>query len=83
MGYVSLESLRKAVNDPNCSFCSSCYTGIYPSEGLQLEVAHKSSAPVLEEEFGEHAPGHTLEDAPDDAPEIETAAVEEAKTHES
>ena len=66
VGYVSLESLRKAVNDTNCSFCSSCYTGIYPSEGLQLEVAQSGALPPFyaEEEFGEHAPGHTLEDAP-------------------
>ena len=41
----SLESLRKAVGDTDCSFCSSCYTGIYPPEGLQLEVTSFALSP--------------------------------------
>jgi amidophosphoribosyltransferase len=44
LGYLSLESLRVAVNDSEGKFCSSCYTGNYPTELVQLEVeAHRES----------------------------------------
>jgi amidophosphoribosyltransferase len=44
LGYLSLESLRAAVNDTEGTFCSSCYTGNYPTELVQLEVeAHRES----------------------------------------
>jgi amidophosphoribosyltransferase len=54
VGYLSLESLRRAVGDPNGSFCTSCYTGVYPTERVQLEVAPRrnaseESAPVAQE----------------------------------
>jgi amidophosphoribosyltransferase len=39
VGYLSLESLRRAVGDTTGSFCTSCYTGSYVSENVQLEVA--------------------------------------------
>jgi len=39
VGYLSLESLRRAVGDTSCSFCTSCYTGTYLPENVQLEVA--------------------------------------------
>ena len=42
LGYLSLESLRAAVRDNNKSFCTSCYTGSYPTELVQLEVEAKS-----------------------------------------
>jgi amidophosphoribosyltransferase len=38
VGYLSLESLRRAVSDTTGSFCTSCYTGSYVTENVQLEV---------------------------------------------
>jgi amidophosphoribosyltransferase len=44
LGYLSLESLRAAVEDTSGKFCTSCYTGSYPTELVQLEVeAHRES----------------------------------------
>ena len=44
LGYVSLKSLRTAVQDTKGNFCTSCYTGSYPTELVQLEVeAHRES----------------------------------------
>ncbi len=44
LGYVSLPSLRAAVQDTKGDFCTSCYTGNYPTELVQLEVeAHRES----------------------------------------
>jgi amidophosphoribosyltransferase len=45
VGYLSLESLRKAVGDTANSFCTSCYTGNYVSENVQLEVTERDAAP--------------------------------------
>jgi amidophosphoribosyltransferase len=42
LGYLSLESLRAAVRDDTGKFCTSCYTGSYPTELVQLEVEAKS-----------------------------------------
>jgi amidophosphoribosyltransferase len=39
LGYLSLESLRRAVGGDEDQFCTSCYTGQYPTELVQLEVA--------------------------------------------
>jgi len=39
VGYLSLESLRAAVGDRDEKFCTSCYTGSYPTELVQLETA--------------------------------------------
>lgn len=38
LGYLSLPGLRKAVNDTEGEFCTSCYTGVYPTDLVQLEV---------------------------------------------
>lgn len=44
LGYLSLASLREAVEDREGKFCTSCYTGSYPTELVQLEVeAHRDS----------------------------------------
>jgi amidophosphoribosyltransferase len=44
LGYLSLKSLREAVEDTEGKFCTSCYTGSYPTELVQLEVeAHRES----------------------------------------
>jgi amidophosphoribosyltransferase len=39
VGYLSLNGLRTAVNDTSGSFCSSCFTGVYLPENIQLEVS--------------------------------------------
>ncbi len=39
LGYLSLDNLRCAVSDTQGKFCTSCYTGSYPTELVQLEVA--------------------------------------------
>jgi amidophosphoribosyltransferase len=38
LGYVSLENLRLAVADMRGTFCTSCYTGVYPVDGAQAEL---------------------------------------------
>jgi amidophosphoribosyltransferase len=44
LGYLSLSALRAAVEDNQGKFCTSCYTGNYPTELVQLEVeAHRES----------------------------------------
>jgi amidophosphoribosyltransferase len=43
LGYVSLPALRRAVGDTESKFCTSCYTGVYPTDLVQLEV--RESAP--------------------------------------
>jgi amidophosphoribosyltransferase len=44
LGYLSLASLREALEDTEGKFCTSCYTGSYPTELVQLEVeAHRGS----------------------------------------
>jgi amidophosphoribosyltransferase len=52
LGYLSLESLRRAVDDSRGSFCTSCYTGVYPVDGSQGElesrVVESEEAPFVE-----------------------------------
>jgi len=52
LGYVSLESLRRAVGDTRGSFCTSCYTGVYPVDGAQAELdapaADAEELPIVE-----------------------------------
>jgi amidophosphoribosyltransferase len=43
LGYVSLQSLRRAVADTEGRFCTSCYTGVYPTDLVQLEVRENAS----------------------------------------
>jgi amidophosphoribosyltransferase len=38
LGYLSMSGLRQAVNDTQGKFCTSCYTGVYPTDLVQLEV---------------------------------------------
>jgi amidophosphoribosyltransferase len=53
VGYLSLDSLRRAVEDTAGNFCSSCYTGVYIPENVQIEVATPAVAaaprPVVKE----------------------------------
>jgi amidophosphoribosyltransferase len=43
LGYVSLPALRRALNDTGGRFCTSCYTGVYPTDLVQLEVRESAS----------------------------------------
>jgi amidophosphoribosyltransferase len=38
LGYLSLAGLKQAVNDTKGDYCTSCYTGVYPTDLVQLEV---------------------------------------------
>ncbi|HKW57083.1 MAG TPA: amidophosphoribosyltransferase [Candidatus Acidoferrum sp.] len=46
LGYVSLFALRQAVNDTAGAFCTSCYTDVYPTDLVQLEVRDRLGQPV-------------------------------------
>jgi amidophosphoribosyltransferase len=43
LGYVSLPALKQAVADTEGRFCTSCYTGVYPTDLVQLEVRESAS----------------------------------------
>ena len=43
LGYVSLPALRRAVSDTEGEFCTSCYTGVYPTDLVQLEVRENAA----------------------------------------
>jgi amidophosphoribosyltransferase len=43
LGYVSLQGLKQAVNDTKGNYCTSCYTGVYPTDLVQLEVRESSA----------------------------------------
>jgi len=49
LGYLSLAGLQQAVNDTEGSFCTSCYTGVYPTDLVQLEVREDSGAGKIKE----------------------------------
>jgi amidophosphoribosyltransferase len=59
LGYVSLANLKQAVNDTQNTFCTSCYTGVYPTDLVQLEVGNK---PGNEEIFRDSTNGSRIED---------------------
>jgi amidophosphoribosyltransferase len=44
LGYVSLPALRQALGDTEGKFCTSCYTGVYPTDLVQLEVRESGAA---------------------------------------
>jgi len=50
LGYLSLPGLRQAVNDTKGDFCTSCYTGVYPTDLVQLEVHKEAGANKVAEE---------------------------------
>jgi len=43
LGYISMAGLRQSVNDTKGNFCTSCYTGNYPTDLVQLEVREGTS----------------------------------------
>src|SRR5580692_8456854 len=53
LGYVSLPALRQAVNDTEGKFCTSCYTGVYPTDLVQLEVRESSNGNSSEQTHGD------------------------------
>ena len=50
LGYLSLSGLKQAVNDKDGEFCTSCYTGVYPTDLVQLEVREENGTPRFKEE---------------------------------
>jgi len=50
LGYLTLSGLREAVNDRSGEFCTSCYTGMYPTDLVQLEVKEENGTPRFKEE---------------------------------
>jgi len=60
LGYVSLENLRRAVGDTQGTYCTSCYTGIYPVDGSQAELdsrsAEREALPVVEPQVVRNEP---------------------------
>lgn len=50
LGYLSMQGLRQAVNDTEGDFCTSCYTGVYPTDLVQLEVRKDAGAKKVAEE---------------------------------
>lgn len=50
LGYLSLTGLRQAVNDEKGEFCTSCYTGVYPTDLVQLEVKEENGTVRWKEE---------------------------------
>jgi amidophosphoribosyltransferase len=49
LGYLSLANLRQAVNDREGRFCTSCYTGVYPTDLVQLQVREGAPSGKLSE----------------------------------
>ncbi len=66
LGYVSLPALRRAVSDTEGKFCTSCYTGVYPTDLVQLEVRENA----LNGKPGEATPGNGSEPAPAERPVV-------------
>jgi amidophosphoribosyltransferase len=48
LGYLSLPGLKRAVNDTEGDFCTSCYTGVYPTDLVQLEVREDPAGKIKE-----------------------------------
>jgi amidophosphoribosyltransferase len=49
LGYISLAGLREGVGDTKGKFCTSCYTGNYPTDLVQLEVREGTGSGKLVE----------------------------------
>ncbi len=64
LGYLSLRALRQAVQDREGKFCTSCYTGAYPTDLVQLEVRENSSNGKLGEKRNGKAGEGVAEKAP-------------------
>ena len=51
LGYLSLEGLRKAVADAEGRYCNACYTGVYPTDFVELKLQKAESKPARQETF--------------------------------
>ena len=47
LAYLSLPSLRRAVDDKADQYCYSCYTGNYPTRLVQIELGLTDAEPIL------------------------------------
>jgi amidophosphoribosyltransferase len=56
LGYVSLAGLKQAVSDTKGDYCTSCYTGVYPTDLVQLEVRNG-----ITKKTGDTMNGNTME----------------------
>ncbi|HEX4546492.1 MAG TPA: amidophosphoribosyltransferase [Candidatus Acidoferrum sp.] len=66
LGYLPLPALKQAVADTEGRFCTSCYTGVYPTDLVQLEVRESASNGKPDE--GAHTNGS--EPAPAERPVV-------------
>src|SRR6266566_4052481 len=57
LGYLSYASLKQAVQDTEGKFCTACYTGVYPTGLVQLEVRANTSNGKNSERAGDAHPG--------------------------
>jgi amidophosphoribosyltransferase len=64
LGYLSLAGLKQAVNDAKGHYCTSCYTGVYPTDLVQLEVREGSA----NGKAGDTTNGNRGEDAASEPP---------------
>ena len=54
LGYLSLASLRQAVDDRDGRYCYACYTGNYPTDLVQIGGGRSPSAlTCIQEEIGQ------------------------------
>ena len=64
LGYVSLANLKQALNDTKGDYCTSCYTGVYPTDLVQLEVRESNA----NGKAGDSMKGNLNEDAAAERP---------------
>jgi amidophosphoribosyltransferase len=50
LGYLSLESLRKAVADAEGRYCRACYTGDYPTDFVELKLQEEAATEAAADE---------------------------------
>ncbi len=58
LGYVSLAGMKQAVGDAQGNYCTSCYTGVYPTDLVQLQVRENHASGKI----GEAMSGDSGED---------------------
>jgi amidophosphoribosyltransferase len=64
LGYLSMTGLKQAVTDTEGKFCTSCYTGVYPTDLVQLEVREGGA----NGKFGEGRNGKSVDAATSQRP---------------
>jgi len=52
LGYVSLAGMKQAVGDTQGNYCTSCYTGVYPTDLVQLQVRENHASGKIGEAMG-------------------------------